>query len=55
MINLTNSYEEMTGLIADVRVMAAIYRDLSKSFNTVFYKIVIERSRKYDLDEQTLR
>ena len=51
---MINFYNEMTGLVDKVRVNV-VYLLFSKTFDTVFHKITIEKWLIYQVDEQTVR
>ncbi|KAK4825167.1 hypothetical protein QYF61_024556 [Mycteria americana] len=53
--NLIAFYDEMTGSVDEVRALEVVYLDFSKAFNTVCYKILIEKLMKYGLDKWTVR
>ena len=42
-------------LVDEGRAADIVYLDFSKAFNTVSDKIIIEKLRKYGLDQQTAR
>lgn len=48
-------YDEMTGLVNEKKAEDIAYLDLSKDFNSVSHKILIEKVMKYGLYEQTVR
>lgn len=35
--------------------MDTVYLDFTKTFNTAFHKIIVEKLMKYGLDEETVR
>lgn len=53
--NLINFCDEMTGLVDEGREVNIVYLDLSKDFNTVSHKFLIDKLMKYGLDQQTVR
>ena len=53
--NVITIYDEMTGLVDEGRAVNIDYLDFSKAFDTVSYKILIEKLMKNGLDEQTVR
>lgn len=55
MANLIAHYDEMTGLVSEVRVVKAVYLDLSKAFNTHCCTILREKVMKYGLNKWRVR
>ncbi|GAB0182921.1 mitochondrial enolase superfamily member 1 [Grus japonensis] len=53
--NLTNFYDEMTGLVDEKAIVDFIYLDFIKAFDIVSHKILIDKLLMYGLDEQTVR
>ncbi|GAB0186703.1 mitochondrial enolase superfamily member 1 [Grus japonensis] len=53
--NLINFQDEMTGLVDEGRAVNIVSLDFSKAFDTVSYKILIDKLLMYGLAEQTMR
>lgn len=49
---LINFYQEVAGLVDEGKTVDIVYLDISKAFNTVFYKALIDKLLMHGLDEQ---
>lgn len=53
MANSINLDDEMSGLVDEGKATDVFCLDFNKAFNTVSYKILIDRLMSYGLDDQT--